>query len=192
MHTLTKKMCNTVWGLYRQGSISFSSVCVNYNLSQFVLKSITAQQDSLPNTRHSLVVLLVNSNRAITPINFQNPLVKHAVISADTIFGETARDSCASCRKYESTSECLAQAAVTPGKISVVNLTTAFADIHVQCFSYPGVLLRSKLFPHWALQRHDWTTGEPMGGRSAGYLNSPHSAQLNQTTSSDFSNIFPS
>lgn len=98
-------------------------------MSQFVLKSISTQQDSLPNTRHSLVVLLVISNHVITPINFQNPLLKH-VLFADTIFGKAARDPYASCRKYESMSNCLAQAAVTPDeKISLVNLTTAFADI---------------------------------------------------------------
>lgn len=128
------------------------------------MKSISAQQDSLPNTRRSLVVLLVNSNRAITPINFQNPPVKHALISADTIFGKTARDSCASCRKYESMSECLAQAALTPGNILLVNLMTTFADIHVQYFSYPGVLPRlllCKLFPHRAL------SGEVIGWRES-------------------------
>lgn len=50
-------------------------------------------------------------------------------------------------------------------------------------------LLLCRAFPLRALQRGDWTAGEPMGGGAAGYLNSPHTAQLNQTTSTDFSNI---
>lgn len=131
-HFLSQKcvyyMCNAGSGLYGQRSISFSSVCVDFITSQFVLKPISTQQDSLPNTRHGLVVLLVISNRVITPINFQNLLVKH-VLFADTIFGKTARDSYASCRKYESMSNCWTQAAVTPDKVSLVNLMTTFADI---------------------------------------------------------------
>ncbi len=129
-HKSVNCMCNTGWGLYRQGSISFSSVCVDFIMSQFVLKSISTQQDSPPNTRHSLVVLLVISNHVITPINFQNPLLKH-VLFADTIFGKTARHSYASCRKYESMSNCLAQAAVTPDK----NLTSKSND-RIRWYSY--------------------------------------------------------
>jgi len=67
-------------------------VFVLTTVSQFVLKSISAQQASPPYTRHSLVVLMVMSNHAITPMNFQSPLVKHALIYADMIVGTTARD----------------------------------------------------------------------------------------------------
>lgn len=54
---------------------SFSSVCVTHVMSQFVVKSTSAQQDSLFNMRQGLVVFLIISNHAITPIHFQNPLV---------------------------------------------------------------------------------------------------------------------
>lgn len=109
---------------------------------------------------------------------------------------QAPRDSCASCRKYESMSNCLTHAAVTPDKISLVNLMTTFADIltcAIFCISWGATTASAaqQAFPHKALQssRSDWTTGEPIGSRAAGYLNSPQSAQLNQTTSSDFSNI---
>lgn len=41
-----------------------------------------------------------------------------------------------------------------------------------------GLLLCKLLvfFPHTAPQSSDWTAGEPMGSRAAGYLNSPHIA----------------
>lgn len=39
------------------------------------------------------MVLLVISNRVITPINFQNLLVKHVPLFADTIFGKTTRST---------------------------------------------------------------------------------------------------
>lgn len=37
----------------RQGFISLSSICVDLIMGQFVLKSISSQQDLQPNTRHS-------------------------------------------------------------------------------------------------------------------------------------------
>ena len=92
-------------------------------------------------------------------------------------------------------SNCLTQAAVTPDKISLVNLMTTFAGIltcAIVCISWGGTTASAaaqQAFPHTALQGNDWTAGEPIGSRAAGYLNSPQSAQLNQTTSSDFSNI---
>ena len=137
-----------------------------------------------PNTRHSLAVSLVISDRVITPINFQNPLLKH-VLFADPVFGKTARDSHASCRKYDSAWNCLTQAEVAADRISLVNPMTTFADIltcaiffHAVCWGATGAaaLQASCFFPHTALQSSDWTVGGPMGSRAAGYLNSPHIA----------------
>ena len=131
------------------------------------------------------MVSLVISDRVITPINFQNPLLKH-VLFADPVFGKTARDSHASCRKYDSAWNCLAQAAVAADGISLVNPMTTFADILTCAIFFSCSLLRcywgccsaSFFFfsPHTAFQSSDWTAGEPMGSRAAGYLNSPHTA----------------
>lgn len=70
---------------------------------------------------------------------------------------------------------------------------TTFADILTYalffiCRAATGAAAL-QAFPHTALQRSDWTAGEPISSGAAGYLNSPHRAQLNQTTSSDSSNI---
>lgn len=64
-------------------------------------------------------------------------------------------------------------------------------SFHVQSCSYCGVLPLQlcKLFLTDPSREAIGWCGEPIGGGAAGYLNSPLTAQLNQATSSDFSNI---
>lgn len=145
-------------------------------MRQFVVKSTSSQQASQPGTWHRLEVLLVVIDHAITPINFQSPLVKHALISADMIFGETARYSCALCRK----SECLAQAVDRPEKnvTSESNFLFMCNIFHEpECYRDPRLPFCTS--PRRALQRSDWMVGEPIGGWAASYLNSPHTTQPN-------------
>lgn len=52
---------------------------------------VPKQQDFLPDMSRRFVAWLVFSKRIIRAINFQNPLIKHGLLFADTILSDTAR-----------------------------------------------------------------------------------------------------